>query len=128
LYVLENWLTSDGQMMTELTSIAGQDPSEEVQEQFLNCYLLLGIMKDGLNNYLSDKDYKQENDSSQAKGSTKRLCKRVDSMLEALNQMVSHEIHASMVLRIMTLKHSDILSLKTNAVQLLLNKTSEFNF
>jgi len=41
--------------------------------------------------------------------------------------MVSHEIHASMVMKIMTMEHSDILSLQTSAVQLLLNKTPDFN-
>ena len=42
--------------------------------------------------------------------------------------MVSHEIHSSMVLKIMTLNQPDILSLKTNAVSLLLLKTPDFSF
>lgn len=42
--------------------------------------------------------------------------------------MVSHEIHSSMVLRIMTLGQPDILSLKSNAVSLLLAKTPDFSF
>ena len=94
----------------------------------MNCYLLLGIMKDGLNNYLAQKEYKEEKESSKSKNSVKRLCNRVDSLLSSLNQMVSHEIHCSMVFKIMTLKHKDILNLKTNALQLLLDKTADFNF
>jgi len=85
LFVLENLLTSDAEMKSVLATIAGGDPSEEVQEQFLNCYLLLGIMKDGLSNFLSDKEYKGESESGQAKASTKRLSKRVQGLLEALN-------------------------------------------
>ena len=94
----------------------------------MNCYLLLGIMKDGLNNYLSQKDYKSEKEPAKSKSSIKRLCNRVDSLLSALNQMVSHEIHCTMVHSIMTLKNKDILNLKTNALQLLLDKTADFNF
>lgn len=41
--------------------------------------------------------------------------------------MVSHEIHASMVLKIMTMKQSDILTLKFSSLQLLLNKTYDFH-
>lgn len=85
-------------------------------------------MKDGLANYLSDKEYKAESDSVKAKASTKRLSKRVQGLLESLNLMVSHEIHSSMVHKIMTLAQPDILSLKTNAVSLLLAKTPDFSF
>lgn len=84
-------------------------------------------MKDGLNNYLSQKDYKQEKDSTKSKHSVKRLCTRVDSLLSSLNQMVSHEIHCSMAFKILTLEHKDILNLKTNALQLLLDKTAGFS-
>jgi len=94
----------------------------------LNIYLILGIMKDGLNFYLQEKEYKAEKTPAEAKNSIKRLSKRVDQLLDTLNEMLSHEIHASIVLKIMTLEHADILSLKTNALQLLLNKTADFQF
>ena len=55
-------------------------------------------------------------DSSDAKNSIKRLSKRVDRLLDTINDMLSHEIHASIVLKIMTLEYKDILSLKTNAL------------
>jgi hypothetical protein len=83
-------------------------------------------MKDSVNNYLAEKEFKNETEPKQAKISTKILYKRVDSMLNTFNNMISHEIHASMVLKIMNLENSDILNLKTNAVQLLLNKTGDF--
>jgi hypothetical protein len=126
LYALEGWLAGDGEMKNELA--AGEDPSPLIQEQFLNIYLILGIMKDGLNFYLQEKEYKAEKTPAEAKNSIKRLSKRVDQLLDTLNEMLSHEIHASIVLKIMTLEHADILSLKTNALQLLLNKTADFQF
>lgn len=92
----------------------------------MNAYLILGIMKDGFNFYLQEKVHKSEKESTEAKLSVKRLSSRADSLLGTLNEMLSHEIHASIVLRIMTLDYSDILSLKTNSVQLLLNKTPDF--
>jgi len=128
LYALEGWLAGDSEMKNELAAIAGEDPSPLIQEQFLNIYLILGIMKDGLNFYLQEKEYKAEKTPAEAKNSIKRLSKRVDQLLDTLNEMLSHEIHASIVLKIMTLEHADILSLKTNALQLLLNKTADFQF
>jgi len=115
-------------MKKELASIAGEEPSELVQEQFLNIYLILGIMKDSFSFYLQEKEQGAERESVEAKHSIKRLSTRVDTLLGTLNEMLSHEIHASIVLKIMTLPYSDILSLKTNALQLLLNKTPEFQF
>ena len=124
---MDSWLTHDAEVRVELASVAGEAPSAEIQDQFLNLYLLLGIFKDGLNYYLQEKEYKSESEPVKAKNSTKRLIKRADSLLTALNEMVSHEIHASMVMKIMTLEHSDILSLQASALQLLLDKTPDFN-
>lgn len=78
LYALEGWLAGDGEMKNELAAIAGEDPSPLIQEQFLNIYLILGIMKDGLNFYLQEKEYKAEKTPAEAKNSIKRLSKRVD--------------------------------------------------
>jgi hypothetical protein len=47
-------------MKRELASIAGEEPSELVQEQFLNIYLILGIMKDGFSFYLQEKEQRAE--------------------------------------------------------------------
>ena len=85
-------------------------------------------MKDSFNYYLQQKEERAEKHPTEAKHSIKRLSTRVDILLVTLNEMLSHEIHASIVLKIMTLQYSDILSLKTNALQLLLNKTPEFQF
>jgi len=78
LYALEGWFSDDGEMKKELAVIAGDEPSELIQEQFLNIYLILGIMKDGLNFYLQEKEHKSEKEEKEAKNSIKRLSTRVD--------------------------------------------------
>lgn len=59
---MDSWLTHDAEVRVELASVAGEAPSAEIQDQFLNLYLLLGIFKDGLNYYLQEKEYKSESE------------------------------------------------------------------
>jgi hypothetical protein len=45
-----------------MTELAGDGQSSQIERQFLNCYLSLGIMKDAVSFYLQKKEYKSEKD------------------------------------------------------------------
>lgn len=56
----------------------------------------------------------------------KQLQKEVDRALDVFNNMISHEIHVKILLRIMDLESDDTLNIRASQVQLLLNKCPNF--
>ena len=91
-------------------------------------YLLMGIIKGETAMVLQQKLYRNEDKPKEGKQSAKRLASRVDSLQEALNNMLSLEIHCSIVVKIMQFADREILALKTNSLLLLLQKTPDFQF
>lgn len=128
LFCLQTWLDSDASFQGLLSSIAGSEPSVEIQEQFYTIYLVMGLMKGEVSLFLQQKEYKKETKPFEAKQSAKRLSSRVDSLQDSFNAMLSHDIHSSIVLKIMRFPADRILGLKTNSLQLLLQKTPDFEF
>lgn len=82
-------------------------------------------MQDEVSCYLQNKHHQTDKNPTEAKQSVKRIGTRVDQLQQTVNEMLSHEIHCSIVLRILKLDH---LSLKTQSLQLLLAKTPDFYF
>jgi hypothetical protein len=71
-------------------------------------------MQDEVSSYLQGKCHHSESHSpSDAKQSVKRIGVRVELLQQTVNQMLSHEIHCSIVLRILKLES---LSLKTQSL------------
>ena len=56
----------------------------------------------------------------------KKLQKEIDSSLNIFNDMISHDIHVRILIRFMELESADTLNIRSNQVQLLLNKCPNF--
>jgi len=124
---LDTWLQNDSELKKDLSELAGAAASAVVQEQFYTVYLVLGIMKDEVSLYLQLKEHRKESNSKEAKQSVLRVQMAIEHMQYTFNDMLSFQLHCSIVLKIMQLPKTAI-SLKSNSVQLLGEKTPDFHF
>jgi len=80
-------------MQGVFAKLAGGKPSLEIRQQCLNIYLMIGVMKDECQYFLAEKLYP----NPEEKKGGKRLSSRLTSLQGTLNEMVSQDIHVSMI-------------------------------
>lgn len=128
LYALNTWLQTDKAVVHRIEALSRHYQQPAVAEQFLTVYLTLGAMHNEVAYYRSQKLHRNEPEAKAAKEAAKRLASRVTSVQQTLNSILQHEIHCSIVQKILAFDGSEVLGLQANALEQLLEKTPDFYF
>ncbi|CDW83415.1 heat repeat-containing protein 1 [Stylonychia lemnae] len=126
VYMLNNMISNSTQFQKQLAIITHTESKElkSSYQLFYQIYLSSAVFNKSVNNLLQNKEYIIDKKS---KKSLKRLFGRVQDFQKNLNNLLSYEIQIDIVKKVLDFEDKQTLYLKTQSVQLLLNKTPQFS-